>query len=64
MTQTTYTENLTGSFHDPYVAAVNEHALIERSALTAAALRDADLVADLVAVLTPRSSFDRDHVVA
>jgi UDP-N-acetyl-D-glucosamine dehydrogenase len=48
-------------FHDPYVDRVDEHGLkLRRSALTAAALRDADLVA----ILTPHSAFDLDHVVA
>ncbi|MGH8894556.1 MAG: nucleotide sugar dehydrogenase [Actinomycetes bacterium] len=47
-------------FHDPYVATVQEHGLsLRRSSLTNAALRDADLVA----VLTPHSSYDLDRVV-
>ncbi len=48
-------------FHDPYVEGVTEHGLkLRRSALTPAALRDADLVA----VLTPHSSYDLESVVA
>jgi UDP-N-acetyl-D-glucosamine dehydrogenase len=48
-------------FHDPFVDEVDEHGLrLRRSALTPAALRDADLVA----VLTPHASYDLDSVVA
>lgn len=47
-------------FHDPFVAEVAEHGLaLRRSALSTAALRDADLVA----VLTPHTSYDLDEVV-
>ena len=48
-------------FHDPFVEQVDEHGLVlRRSALTRAALRDADLVA----ILTPHSSYDFDDVVS
>ncbi len=48
-------------FHDPFVTEVAEHGLkLRRSALTSAALRDADLVA----VLTPHGSYDLDSVVS
>jgi nucleotide sugar dehydrogenase len=47
-------------FHDPFVDSVEEHGLrLKRSALSAAALRDADLVA----VLTPHTCFDLGRVV-
>jgi UDP-N-acetyl-D-glucosamine dehydrogenase len=47
-------------FHDPFVTEVHEHGLrLKRRALTAAALREADIVA----VLTPHSAYDLDTVL-
>jgi UDP-N-acetyl-D-glucosamine dehydrogenase len=48
-------------FHDPFVTEVTEHGLhLQASQLTDAALRDADLVA----VLTPHTTYDLDVVVS
>ena len=47
-------------FHDPFVETVHEHGLrLKRSALTAAAVSDADLVA----ILTPHSDYDYEKIV-
>lgn len=46
-------------FHDPYVDSVHEHGLrLRRTAMNPAAVRDADLVA----VLTPHSTYDFDRL--